>query len=159
MRYTQLVRQKKWNPGGGSGSGAGGMGVSGGAALGRSCHGGSRRSGYAFAHQEGFGELIMSGKNMRLSSLALATFASRHSASWIDTLRKKKLTAASAAQSVPSSSQALPPSTSSSLTGAQETSPESIEKTNMDTVPGNGFIDVQLSATNVALAEIEATVM
>uniref|UniRef100_A0A7N6BUD5 Phospholipid-transporting ATPase n=1 Tax=Anabas testudineus TaxID=64144 RepID=A0A7N6BUD5_ANATE len=40
--------------------------------------GGSRRSGYAFAHQEGFGELITSGKNMRLSSLALATFASRH---------------------------------------------------------------------------------
>uniref|UniRef100_A0A3Q1AUZ9 Phospholipid-transporting ATPase n=1 Tax=Amphiprion ocellaris TaxID=80972 RepID=A0A3Q1AUZ9_AMPOC len=36
--------------------------------------GGSRRSGYAFAHQEGFGELITSGKNMRLSSLALATF-------------------------------------------------------------------------------------
>uniref|UniRef100_A0A8D0ETX0 ATPase phospholipid transporting 8B2 n=1 Tax=Strix occidentalis caurina TaxID=311401 RepID=A0A8D0ETX0_STROC len=31
---------------------------------------GSRRSGYAFSHQEGFGELIMSGKNMRLSSLA-----------------------------------------------------------------------------------------
>uniref|UniRef100_A0AAX7UMB1 Phospholipid-transporting ATPase n=1 Tax=Astatotilapia calliptera TaxID=8154 RepID=A0AAX7UMB1_ASTCA len=35
--------------------------------------GGSRRSGYAFAHQEGFGELITSGKNMRLSSLALRT--------------------------------------------------------------------------------------
>uniref|UniRef100_A0A6Q2Z1R4 Phospholipid-transporting ATPase n=1 Tax=Esox lucius TaxID=8010 RepID=A0A6Q2Z1R4_ESOLU len=52
--------------------------------------GGSRRSGYAFAHQEGFGELITSGKNMRLSSLALANFASRHSSSWIDTLRKKK---------------------------------------------------------------------
>uniref|UniRef100_A0A8K9UJ03 Phospholipid-transporting ATPase n=1 Tax=Oncorhynchus mykiss TaxID=8022 RepID=A0A8K9UJ03_ONCMY len=31
----------------------------------------SQRSGYAFAHQEGFGELITSGKNMRLSSLAL----------------------------------------------------------------------------------------
>uniref|UniRef100_A0A8K9V7I2 Phospholipid-transporting ATPase n=1 Tax=Oncorhynchus mykiss TaxID=8022 RepID=A0A8K9V7I2_ONCMY len=28
--------------------------------------GGFRRSGYAFAHQEGFGELITSGKNMRL---------------------------------------------------------------------------------------------
>lgn len=54
--------------------------------------GGSRRSGYAFAHQEGFGELITSGKNMRLSSLALATFASRHSSSWIDTLRRKKHT-------------------------------------------------------------------
>lgn len=53
---------------------------------------GSRRSGYAFAHQEGFGELITSGKNMRLSSLALASFASRHSSSWIDTLRRKKHT-------------------------------------------------------------------
>uniref|UniRef100_A0AAR2LLV8 Phospholipid-transporting ATPase n=1 Tax=Pygocentrus nattereri TaxID=42514 RepID=A0AAR2LLV8_PYGNA len=73
VRYTQLVQQKKWKP-----------------ALGRLGRGGSRRSGYAFAHQEGFGELITSGKNMRLSSLALATFASRHSASWIDTLRKKK---------------------------------------------------------------------
>uniref|UniRef100_A0A8C9VCZ1 Phospholipid-transporting ATPase n=1 Tax=Scleropages formosus TaxID=113540 RepID=A0A8C9VCZ1_SCLFO len=60
-------------------------------ALGRLGRAGSRRSGYAFAHQEGFGELITSGKNMRLSSLALATFASRHSASWIDTLRKKKV--------------------------------------------------------------------
>ncbi|XP_053743815.1 phospholipid-transporting ATPase ID isoform X1 [Synchiropus splendidus] len=52
--------------------------------------GGSRRSAYAFAHQEGFGELITSGKNMRLSTLALASFASRHSTSWIDTLRRKK---------------------------------------------------------------------
>uniref|UniRef100_A0A6Q2XQ50 Phospholipid-transporting ATPase n=1 Tax=Esox lucius TaxID=8010 RepID=A0A6Q2XQ50_ESOLU len=33
------------------------------------------RSGYAFAHQEGFGELITSGKNMRLSSLALLVIA------------------------------------------------------------------------------------
>uniref|UniRef100_W5LA57 Phospholipid-transporting ATPase n=1 Tax=Astyanax mexicanus TaxID=7994 RepID=W5LA57_ASTMX len=48
-------------------------------AMGRLGRGGSRRSGYAFAHQEGFGELITSGKNMRLSSLALASFASRHS--------------------------------------------------------------------------------
>lgn len=51
---------------------------------------GSRRSGYAFSHQEGFGELIMSGKNMRLSSLALSTFTPRPSAGWIETLRKKK---------------------------------------------------------------------
>uniref|UniRef100_A0A7M4FAJ6 Phospholipid-transporting ATPase n=1 Tax=Crocodylus porosus TaxID=8502 RepID=A0A7M4FAJ6_CROPO len=51
---------------------------------------GSRRSGYAFSHQEGFGELIMSGKNMRLSSLALSSFATRSSTSWIETLRKKK---------------------------------------------------------------------
>uniref|UniRef100_A0A7N6A8W2 Phospholipid-transporting ATPase n=1 Tax=Anabas testudineus TaxID=64144 RepID=A0A7N6A8W2_ANATE len=78
VRYTQLVRQKKRKPLGRSGR------------LG--ARGGSRRSGYAFAHQEGFGELITSGKNMRLSSLALATFASRHSSSWIDTLRKKKHT-------------------------------------------------------------------
>ncbi|KAF4088517.1 hypothetical protein AMELA_G00082980 [Ameiurus melas] len=121
VRYTQLVRQKKWKPSGRAGSGAGGMGATGGGALGRSCHGGSRRSGYAFAHQEGFGELITSGKNMRLSSLALATFASRHNTSWIDTLRKKKQTAASAAQNIPSNSQALPLSTSSSLIGSEET--------------------------------------
>uniref|UniRef100_A0A8C6M1V6 Phospholipid-transporting ATPase n=1 Tax=Nothobranchius furzeri TaxID=105023 RepID=A0A8C6M1V6_NOTFU len=50
---------------------------------------GGSRSGYAFAHQEGFGELITSGKNMRLSSLGLASFASRHSSSWIETLRRK----------------------------------------------------------------------
>ena len=42
---------------------------------------GSRRSGYAFSHQEGFGELIMSGKNMRLSSLALSSFTTRSSSS------------------------------------------------------------------------------
>uniref|UniRef100_G3PES2 Phospholipid-transporting ATPase n=1 Tax=Gasterosteus aculeatus aculeatus TaxID=481459 RepID=G3PES2_GASAC len=72
VRYTQLVRQKKH----------GRLGA----------RGGSRRSGYAFAHQEGFGELITSGKNMRLSSLALASFASRHSSGWIDTLRRKKPT-------------------------------------------------------------------
>uniref|UniRef100_A0A672J4W4 Phospholipid-transporting ATPase n=1 Tax=Salarias fasciatus TaxID=181472 RepID=A0A672J4W4_SALFA len=76
VRYTQLVRQKRRNVSEGR--------------LG--ARGGSRRSGYAFAHQEGFGELITSGKNMRLSSLALATFASRHSSSWIDTLRRKKAT-------------------------------------------------------------------
>uniref|UniRef100_A0A8C1WSC0 Phospholipid-transporting ATPase n=1 Tax=Cyprinus carpio TaxID=7962 RepID=A0A8C1WSC0_CYPCA len=75
VRNTQLVLQKKRKPGGRVGRGVGS---------------GSRRSGYAFAHQEGFGELITSGKNMRLSSMALATFASRHSSSWIDTLRRKK---------------------------------------------------------------------
>uniref|UniRef100_A0A452RGQ7 Phospholipid-transporting ATPase n=1 Tax=Ursus americanus TaxID=9643 RepID=A0A452RGQ7_URSAM len=56
---------------------------------------GSRRSGYAFSHQEGFGELIMSGKNMRLSSLALAGFATRSSSSWIESLRRKKSDSAS----------------------------------------------------------------
>lgn len=82
VRYTQLVRQKRRK--------AVGFGV-GSVSEGRlGARGGSRRSGYAFAHQEGFGELITSGKNMRLSSLALASFASRHSSSWIDTLRKKK---------------------------------------------------------------------
>lgn len=91
VRYTQLVRQKKRKPVGrsvgGAWRGAGSM------SEGRlGARGGSRRSGYAFAHQEGFGELITSGKNMRLSSLALATFASRHSSSWIDTLRRKKHT-------------------------------------------------------------------
>lgn len=158
VRYTQLVRQK-WKPGGRARSSAGGMGASGGGALGRSCHGGSRRSGYAFAHQEGFGELITSGKNMRLSSLALATFASRHSTSWIETLRKKKQTAASTTQNIPSNSQALPLSTSSFVIGPQETCSESVGKTNMNTVPSNSLSDVQLSMTNIAQVEIEATIL
>uniref|UniRef100_A0A8C7BLZ3 Phospholipid-transporting ATPase n=1 Tax=Neovison vison TaxID=452646 RepID=A0A8C7BLZ3_NEOVI len=50
----------------------------------------SRRSGYAFSHQEGFGELIMSGKNMRLSSLALAGFGARSGSGWLEGLRRKK---------------------------------------------------------------------
>lgn len=91
--------------------------------------GGSRRSGYAFAHQEGFGELITSGKNMRLSSLALASFASRHSSSWIDTLRRKKHAHASPSASgecspAPSClSGSVPPLSNSSsvLGGSQET--------------------------------------
>lgn len=159
VRYTQLVHQKKWRPGGRAGSGGGGMGASGGGALGRSCHGGSRRSGYAFAHQEGFGELITSGKNMRLSSLALATFASRHSTNWIDTLRKKKQTAASAAEDRLSDSQAPPLSTSSSLIGRQETCPESTGQTNVNTVLGNTLGNVQFSMTNITQVEIEATVL
>uniref|UniRef100_A0A671S321 Phospholipid-transporting ATPase n=1 Tax=Sinocyclocheilus anshuiensis TaxID=1608454 RepID=A0A671S321_9TELE len=111
VRYTQLVLQKKRKPGGRAGRGVGG----------------SRRSGYAFAHQEGFGELITSGKNMRLSSLALATFASRHSGSWIDTLRRKKHANSTGAQNTPptgedsaASSQAPPLSTSSSAAGEAE---------------------------------------
>ncbi|XP_035800156.2 phospholipid-transporting ATPase ID isoform X2 [Amphiprion ocellaris] len=88
VRYTQLVRQKRRKPVGRSVGGPWrGVGSVSEGRLG--ARGGSRRSGYAFAHQEGFGELITSGKNMRLSSLALATFASRHSSSWIDTLRRK----------------------------------------------------------------------
>uniref|UniRef100_A0A8C2EWZ2 Phospholipid-transporting ATPase n=1 Tax=Cyprinus carpio TaxID=7962 RepID=A0A8C2EWZ2_CYPCA len=105
VRNTQLVLQKKRKPGG---------------RVGR----GSRRSGYAFAHQEGFGELITSGKNMRLSSMALATFASRHSSSWIDTLRRKKHANSTGAQNTPptgedsaASSQTPPLSTSSSAAG------------------------------------------
>lgn len=91
VRYTQLVRQRRRKPPGcgigGAWRGAGSVPES------RfSARGGSRRSGYAFAHQEGFGELITSGKNMRLSSLGLASFASRHSSSWIETLRRKKNT-------------------------------------------------------------------
>ncbi|CAN9513586.1 unnamed protein product [Ophioblennius macclurei] len=88
VRYTQLVRQKRRKLAGRGAGGAWGVGSMSEGRLGG--RGGSRRSGYAFAHQEGFGELITSGKNMRLSSLALATFASRHSSSWIDTLRRKK---------------------------------------------------------------------
>ncbi|XP_041253270.1 phospholipid-transporting ATPase ID isoform X4 [Onychostruthus taczanowskii] len=75
VRYTQLVRKKQKTQH---------------RCMRHAGRAGSRRSGYAFSHQEGFGELIMSGKNMRLSSLALSSFAPRPSASWIDTLRKKK---------------------------------------------------------------------
>lgn len=32
----------------------------------------------------------MSGKNMRLSSLALSSFSTRSSSSWIESLRRKK---------------------------------------------------------------------
>lgn len=92
--------------------------------------GSSRRSGYAFAHQEGFGELITSGKNMRLSSLALATFASRHSSSWIDTLRRKKHThtppsASGECSPAPSCvSGSVPPlSNSSSVLGGSQDTP------------------------------------
>ncbi|XP_050987064.1 phospholipid-transporting ATPase ID isoform X3 [Labeo rohita] len=124
VRYTQLVLQKKRKPAGRAGRGVGGAGVASGSSLGRLGRGGSRRSGYAFAHQEGFGELITSGKNMRLSSLALATFASRHSSSWIDTLRRKKHANSTGVQNTPptgednaASSQAPTLSTSSSAAG------------------------------------------
>ncbi|NWT61401.1 AT8B2 ATPase, partial [Erythrocercus mccallii] len=75
VRYTQLVRKKQKTQH---------------RCMRHAGRTGSRRSGYAFSHQEGFGELIMSGKNMRLSSLALSSFTPRPSASWIETLRKKK---------------------------------------------------------------------
>ncbi|XP_015505632.1 phospholipid-transporting ATPase ID isoform X3 [Parus major] len=75
VRYTQLVRKKQKTQH---------------RCMRHAGRVGSRRSGYAFSHQEGFGELIMSGKNMRLSSLALSSFAPRPNTSWIETLRKKK---------------------------------------------------------------------
>ncbi|KAM4880519.1 phospholipid-transporting ATPase ID [Sylvia borin] len=75
VRYTQLVRKKQKTQH---------------RCMRHTGRVGSHRSGYAFSHQEGFGELIMSGKNMRLSSLALSSFAPRPSTSWIETLRKKK---------------------------------------------------------------------
>nr|XP_055066724.1 phospholipid-transporting ATPase ID isoform X2 [Misgurnus anguillicaudatus] len=128
VRYTQLVQQKKRKPCGRTGRGVGGAGPAGGSALGRLGRGGSRRSGYAFAHQEGFGELITSGKNMRLSSLPLASFASRHSSGWIDTLRKKKHTnntgshiTLTAADDNTASAHGPPHSTSSSTIGPQDT--------------------------------------
>ncbi|CAH2274037.1 probable phospholipid-transporting ATPase IM isoform X1 [Pelobates cultripes] len=52
----------------------------------------SRRSGYAFAHQEGYGELITSGKNMRVNdphSSSGLTKTMLSSTSWIENLRKK----------------------------------------------------------------------
>ncbi|TTD18128.1 Phospholipid-transporting ATPase ID [Bagarius yarrelli] len=158
VRYTQLVSQKKWKPGGRAGSGAGERSATGGVAAGRSFNGGFRRSGYAFAHQEGFGELITSGKNMRLSSLALATFASRHSTTWIDTLRKKKHTSASTAQPSPSNSQTLPLSISLSLIGPQEMCLESTGQTRLNQVPSNSLSEVQLSGINCEV-EITATVL
>ncbi|XP_036450045.1 phospholipid-transporting ATPase ID [Colossoma macropomum] len=160
VRYTQLVQQKKWKPGGRTGRRVGGIGGSGGGALGRLGRGGSRRSGYAFAHQEGFGELITSGKNMRLSSLALATFASRHSASWIDTLRKKKHNPHSTpptGDSSPAPSLAPPLSTSSSLTGPPEIMQEEAGQTNSDPTPGKNLnepSDVQSNVVNIAHMEM-----
>ncbi|XP_060906634.1 phospholipid-transporting ATPase ID isoform X1 [Labrus mixtus] len=135
VRYTQLVHQKKRKP---VGRGVGGTwrGV-GSVSEGRlGARGGSRRSGYAFAHQEGFGELITSGKNMRLSSLALANFASRHSSNWIDTLRRKKHNhthtpnASGECSPAPSSiSGSVPPlSNSSSVLGGSQDTPMEEEK-------------------------------
>lgn len=121
--------------------------------------GGSRRSGYAFAHQEGFGELITSGKNMRLSSLALATFASRHSSSWIDTLRKKKHTHS---HTPPSASEegspaptyvsgSIPPlSNSSSILGGSQDTP--IEETGTAPAPNTQIVRPSSSHTPPSLA-------
>ncbi|XP_026862231.2 phospholipid-transporting ATPase ID isoform X1 [Electrophorus electricus] len=139
VRYTQLVQKKQWKAGGHARRSMGGASGPGGSGLGHLGRGGSRRSGYAFAHQEGFGELITSGKNMRLSSLALATFAARHSSSWIDTLRKKKHSPP-AGDSSPAPSVAAPVSNSSSLIGPLETAAEQRGQTNAD--PQVGVADV-----------------
>lgn len=120
--------------------------------------GGSRRSGYAFAHQEGFGELITSGKNMRLSSLALASFASRHSSSWIDTLRRKKHTHTPPSTSGECSpapsfiSGSVPPLSNSSsvLGGSQETPIE--EETVVAPAQNTQMIPASLTQTLPALA-------
>ncbi|XP_045865914.1 probable phospholipid-transporting ATPase IM isoform X1 [Meles meles] len=52
----------------------------------------SRRSGYAFAHQEGYGELITSGKNMRAKNPPLTSGLEKtlyNSTSWIENFCKK----------------------------------------------------------------------
>uniref|UniRef100_UPI0037E8034E phospholipid-transporting ATPase ID n=1 Tax=Semicossyphus pulcher TaxID=241346 RepID=UPI0037E8034E len=52
----------------------------------------SRRSAYAFSHQQGFGELITSGKNMRDGSVCSARSPGRtpRSSTWIENMRKRK---------------------------------------------------------------------
>ncbi|XP_019747722.1 phospholipid-transporting ATPase ID isoform X2 [Hippocampus comes] len=123
IRHTQLMCEKKRRPAGGRLAST--WRSAGSVSEGRlGARGGSRRSGYAFAHQEGFGELITSGKNMRLSSLALASFASRHSSSWIDTLRRKKH-----AHTPPSASGECTPalSHSSSVLGCSQEAPTEVE--------------------------------
>uniref|UniRef100_A0A3Q3J034 Phospholipid-transporting ATPase n=1 Tax=Monopterus albus TaxID=43700 RepID=A0A3Q3J034_MONAL len=52
----------------------------------------SRRSAYAFSHQQGYGELITSGKNMRMSVVSSACSPERepHSSSWIENVIKSK---------------------------------------------------------------------
>ncbi|KAK7886810.1 hypothetical protein WMY93_026431 [Mugilogobius chulae] len=129
VRYTQLVRQKKRKLAGRGAAGhwRGASTMSEGRLGARS---GSRRSGYAFAHQEGFGELITSGKNMRLSSLMLGSFGSKHSSSWIDTLRRKKhphtppSTSGDCSPAPSSISASAPPlSNSSSMMGGSQDTP------------------------------------
>uniref|UniRef100_A0A3Q1EXH9 Phospholipid-transporting ATPase n=1 Tax=Acanthochromis polyacanthus TaxID=80966 RepID=A0A3Q1EXH9_9TELE len=52
----------------------------------------SRRSAYAFSHQQGYGELITSGKNMRMSAVSSARSPGRtpHSSNWIENMLKRK---------------------------------------------------------------------
>uniref|UniRef100_A0A8C9WYS0 Phospholipid-transporting ATPase n=1 Tax=Sander lucioperca TaxID=283035 RepID=A0A8C9WYS0_SANLU len=52
----------------------------------------SRRSAYAFSHQQGYGELITSGKNMRMSTVSSARSPERtpQSPTWIENILQKK---------------------------------------------------------------------
>ncbi|XP_029289331.1 probable phospholipid-transporting ATPase IM isoform X2 [Cottoperca gobio] len=52
----------------------------------------SRRSAYAFSHQQGYGELITSGKNMKESTVSSACSPGRtpHSPTWIENMLKRK---------------------------------------------------------------------
>lgn len=52
----------------------------------------SRRSAYAFSHQQGYGELITSGKNMRMSVVSSACSPERtpQSSKWIENMLKRK---------------------------------------------------------------------
>ncbi|XP_069564255.1 probable phospholipid-transporting ATPase IM [Brachyistius frenatus] len=52
----------------------------------------SRRSAYAFSHQQGYGELITSGKNMRMSAVSSARSPERtpQSSNWIESMLKRK---------------------------------------------------------------------
>ncbi|XP_034030686.1 phospholipid-transporting ATPase ID [Thalassophryne amazonica] len=161
VRYTQLVRQKKRKQVGCSDGVWSGVGSVSEGRLG--ARGGSRRSGYAFAHQEGFGELITSGKNMRLSSLALASFASKHSSSWIDTLRRKKHTntpPAISGECSPSPScvsGSVPPLSHSSsvLGGSQDTPIE--EETSTASGQNTEMVPAQTTHTLLAVAPASET--
>ncbi|KAM4618220.1 LOW QUALITY PROTEIN: phospholipid-transporting ATPase ID [Polymixia lowei] len=52
----------------------------------------SRRSAYAFSHQQGYGELITSGKNMRTTVVPSNPSPGRvpHNSTWIDNMLKRK---------------------------------------------------------------------
>uniref|UniRef100_A0A1A8FKH8 Phospholipid-transporting ATPase n=4 Tax=Nothobranchius korthausae TaxID=1143690 RepID=A0A1A8FKH8_9TELE len=52
----------------------------------------SRRSGYAFSHQQGYGELITSGKNMRRSTVSSACSPEKttNGSNWIGNVLKRK---------------------------------------------------------------------
>ncbi|XP_041965886.1 probable phospholipid-transporting ATPase IM isoform X4 [Alosa sapidissima] len=50
----------------------------------------SRRSAYAFAHQQGYGELITSGRNMKLTVSAQSSAPTNKSSSWIGSVLGKR---------------------------------------------------------------------